>query len=342
MKSLNFSPDGRQVMAADNHRVVIWDIDALSVRKVIDEGVTAPTAFSDCGKILATPSTEKITLRNTETWEEIAVVTQESPVTCIGFYRYRSTTQAGDPDLIIGREDGTVAVWDEKNRSYRCESRLHKKRVRFVSFISDFDYTSKEAEMVSVGEDRKLVTFRINSDSKPYFTITCKSKVPATSFIDTVKRKFIFADVYGNMQFRSGYSRGALGEWNLFRGTPPVTFTGAAFEFSRPAEDIIRLTALCAFSTSYNDNFLIGYADGTIRFVPIKLKQPWRPISRRVKAELGDSTEIFGAHTDSVTGSILLIEERYPCLRFCGWHKIVACNTTQRLEIGGSKTQADH
>ena len=301
MKSLNFSPDGRQIVAAsaENQNVLIWDVETSAVLKVIDEAVTSPAAFSDCGKILATAARERITLRNTETWEEIAFVRQDSPVTCIDFYRYRSTTRAGNPDLIIGCEDGTVAVWDGKDQSQRCKSRLHKKNVSFVGFISDFDYISKDAEMVSVGADRKLVTFRINSDSKSYFRITRKSKVPATSFIDTAKGKFIFADVYGNTQFRSLYSRRALGDWSFFRGTHPVTFTGAALEFSRPARDIIRLTALCTYSNSYSDNLLLGYADGTIQFVPIGLKR--HPIFRHVKALIGDSTEIFCAHTDSVT-----------------------------------------
>ena len=300
MKSINFSRDGRQIVAASAKNVVIWDVETLTVRKVIDEVVTSPAAFSDCGKILATPSAETITLQNTETWGEIDFLRLASPVTCMDFYRYRSTAQSGKPVLLMGCEDGTVAFWDVENRSQLC-TKLHKKRVNFAGFISDFDDFSKDAEMVSVGEDGRLVTFRIKDDyTKPYFRITRKSKVPAdTRFIDTVKGSFIFADVYGNTQLRSLYRRRALGDWSFFRGTHPVTFTGAALEFSRPAEDIIRLTALCTFSTSYSDNLLIGYADGTIRFVPIRLKR--HPIFGHVKAELGDATEIFGAHTDRVT-----------------------------------------
>ena len=299
MKSLNFSPDGRQIVAAsaEKENIVVWDVETSTVLKVIDETVTSPAAFSDCGKILATPSTGKITLRDTETWEEIDFVRLASPVTCIDFYRYRSTTRAGDPDLIIGCEDGTVAVWDVKGRSQRCKSRLHKKRVNFVGFLSDSDYTSQDAEMVSVGEDRKLIKFSINDDSKPYFRITRKSKVPAASFINTVKWHFIFADVYGYTEFRSLYRRRALGKWSFFRGTYRANFRGVSPGVS--LGNVKELTALYTFSTSYNDNLLIGYADGAIRFAPIRLKL--HPIFRYVKAEIGDTTGIDCAHTDSVT-----------------------------------------
>lgn len=101
--------------SAENQNVLIWDVETSAVLKVIDEAVTSPADFSDCGKILATAARERITLRNTETWEEIAFVRQDSPVTCIDFYRYRSTTRAGNPDLINGSilliEERYPSIW---------------------------------------------------------------------------------------------------------------------------------------------------------------------------------------------------------------------------------------
>ena len=144
--------------AADK-TVTVWN-PTTGLRIFVDPDNQEPVsciAFSNTNSgLLASAAGKEITLRRTQTWDEITRIRSTSTVTAIDFCCYHQTEKCVSPLLVYGTAEGSVAVFDINSKTV-VETTVHPSQkvntVKFFSFAHMSIVSTADREIVELELD---------------------------------------------------------------------------------------------------------------------------------------------------------------------------------------------
>ena len=151
-----FSPDGARIFSSSGKRIKLWDAaSGQAIRTFTTDAPHDSVAFSPDGGHLLTSSQERFEMRDHSTGDLIRtfdVSNVNAMVNGVAPFAVGASTFSSDGTrLFLGRQDGTLEMWDVGSRKRILTLSGHDGYISFVAFSRDGAYA------LSGGSDDKTV-----------------------------------------------------------------------------------------------------------------------------------------------------------------------------------------